>query len=327
MPGPECNLFHITLSGGRLNRSFTMATSSLAAGKTAHDINYDELSKHDLFTLWLDTAQKASEADSSTNHEEYVALCRSLKAITEAYSKYDSAVKQPEKKGLNQEGEEAPTPHRMPKKKQERLAYLKTTIKEGDCFDEKTEHLLREVNGELVEHKFCSRCGEWHPLTDFYNCSANPDGLHSYCKKCYGIYEKERQRKSHWRKGKVEPVSNVRGETIETTLVPSGLQSKLDERDALDASIREDVERYELEIKRLQEEIAVLKRQSKDLDKLSEAEIRRVLDKNDYPLRLLFDAMRARTDQYVIKVTDTVSGLTHDIKTERLLPPPYSRSA
>lgn len=295
----------------------------MAAGKTAQDINIDKLSQHDLITLWLDTAQKASETDPSTNHEEYVALSRSLKAITKAYSKYDSAVRQPEKEGLNQGGEEAPAPHRIPKSKQERLAYLKTTIKKGDCFDEETEHLLREVDGELVEHKFCSRCGEWHPLTDFHKCSTNADGLFCYCKGCRGIYEKELRRK----KGKVEPVPIVQGETIETTVASSGLQRKLDERDALNASIREEVERYELEIKRLQEENAALRRQSKDLDHLTEAEIRRVLDKNNFPLRLLFDAMRARTGQYVITVTDTVSGMTHDIKTEPLLTPPYSRSA
>ena len=163
-------------------------------------------------------------------------------------------------------------------------------------------HILLEANGDIVECKFCSRCREWHPLEDYAKCARNADHLQSYCKECRSNYGKERHRKSHELKGEIEPVSIVQGEAIETMLVPSGLQSKLDELDALNASIREEVERYELENKRLQEENAALKRQSSNLDNLTEADIRRVLANNTIMARLLIDTLYGKPGNYQVYV-------------------------
>lgn len=62
-----------------------MATSSLAAGKTAHDINYDELSKVELLDLWYETDKELHDTNPFTDYENWAVLQKRFDAIVRAY--------------------------------------------------------------------------------------------------------------------------------------------------------------------------------------------------------------------------------------------------
>ena len=72
------------------------------------------------------------------------------------------------------------------------------------------------------------------------------------------------------------------------------------------------------EINSLKEQNKLLSFQKKDLNHLTEGEIKQVLRNNDIPPRLLFNAISQKKTQYQFLCKDTVTGLTSIIKTEEL---------
>lgn len=75
-------------------------------------------------------------------------------------------------------------------------------------------------NGQIS--KYCPRCELPLPIKEFYNCSANPDGLSCYCKACHAAKrrayyqqnretELERQKiyeREKWQAKKLQPTQN-----------------------------------------------------------------------------------------------------------------------
>ncbi|MBO5631235.1 MAG: hypothetical protein J5965_19380 [Aeriscardovia sp.] len=203
------------------------------------------------------------------------------------------------------------------------IALLKSTIKNDDVFDDRTGHIFREVNGDIVEYKFCHYCQEWHPVADFGKNQHTTDGLQCYCRKGFSQYE--RGRKSR----KVQPIieDDIQDLLVEPENVPVKGESNLDALEALLTSLKEEREQKELMIAKLQAEKDDLVKQSKNLDALNECDIKRVLANNVIPIRILFEAIAIRTGRYQFYAIDTETGLKSPIKVEESTTPAYFRSA
>ena len=70
--------------------------------------------------------------------------------------------------------------------------FLKSTIKDGEFFDESTKHKITEVNGELVEMKYCPYCRQWLTLDKFNPSKNQYDGYIRTCKHCTTVYRQKR---------------------------------------------------------------------------------------------------------------------------------------
>jgi len=57
--------------------------------------------------------------------------------------------------------------------------------------------------------KQCSRCGEFKPLSEFYSCEANKDGLNNICKHCVSnrVFEEVSPFRKCTKCGKIKPMS------------------------------------------------------------------------------------------------------------------------
>ena len=71
-----------------------------------------------------------------------------------------------------------------------------------------------------VEGKVCTRCGKWHPLSEFHNSKSAGDGLTSWCKKCNCQHTKEYHR-------------NKRNSALTSTLQENEVQTPVDPLDTL----------------------------------------------------------------------------------------------
>ena len=71
-----------------------METISMVAGKTANDINYDELSKVELLDLWYETDKELRDTSPFLNYEKWAVLQNRFDAIVKAYYKdFDGVVR------------------------------------------------------------------------------------------------------------------------------------------------------------------------------------------------------------------------------------------
>jgi hypothetical protein len=203
-----------------------------------------------------------------------------------------------------------------------RIAVKQNALLEGAVLDENTGHSFREVNGEIVELKYCQYCKKWHPLADFSRCSRSKDGLQSYCRAGISQYGRNRCKKKELQTHElVSPVetNEVPAEPVEAI---AKAHSKYDEIEALLASLKETEEQRDAEIAQLQAAKADLARQSKDLDHLTENDIKRVLDNNNIPPRLLFEAIAKKTNnRYRFFAVDLETGLSSPIKTQETAQP------
>lgn len=73
----------------------------------------------------------------------------------------------------------------MIKNKDYYYAYLKSLLKDGEVFDEKTGTKLVESNGEILELKYCNKCKKWKPLDNFYLYNGKPIETCKDCKRAY----------------------------------------------------------------------------------------------------------------------------------------------
>jgi len=62
----------------------------------------------------------------------------------------------------------------------------------------------KEIDG--IEHKYCSKCDTWKPLTDFNNDKTRWDGYIATCRICHQKYMKEyrEKNKEHLREHRIE---------------------------------------------------------------------------------------------------------------------------
>lgn len=188
-------------------------------------------------------------------------------------------------------------------------------------------HMIVIENDEVVEKKYCLRCKEWHPITDFYRGNNTSDGLHTYCKRCSNGIACESQKNSRKRsvKDEIEQVDNTIkayvGATSPAVTVRETVAEKTENTVKFDKTadafsyIQEAIDSRDKEIARLQSELSELKR-TKSLDNLSERDIKYVLDNNEIAPRLLFEAIAKIDGRYIFSAYDTTTGLTSTIKTQ-----------
>ena len=69
-----------------------METISMAAGKTASNINIDNLGKEELLRLWLETDKELRETSPFTDFKEWAELRMRFDAIVQAYYKDSDGV-------------------------------------------------------------------------------------------------------------------------------------------------------------------------------------------------------------------------------------------
>lgn len=178
--------------------------------------------------------------------------------------------------------------------------FLKSTIKDGEVFDENTRHKIAEVDGELVEMKFCPDCRKWLALDQFNKSFKQLDGYVRTCRCCTTT------QRSTWR-------NEHEHEQEHST------SNSLDFFDIINDALNKIIEEYKGKISTLEEENKTLKAKTettKDITKLTEREVETVLKFNSIPPRLLFDAIKRIDDRYTFTCYDNVSGLTHSIVSE-----------
>lgn len=194
----------------------------------------------------------------------------------------------------------------------ERYDYLKSTLGENELLDEKTLHKLAIASdGKMMEMKWCPKCKTWHPLSDFPKSKTVKDGLNGMCKNC----------KSKRYKNKVRIHKTFRAVSIPFN-TPIPVVEKEPEcpngnLDSIINSIRVEFEKNQKEIVELKKQVTQLSTTTKDLTKLTPTDVEYVVSHYDIAPRVLFDAIRRQTSQYVFYAHDTVSGANIPIKEEK----------
>ena len=82
----------------------------------------------------------------------------------------------------------------------------------------------RDVGG--IEHKRCSRCGEWQPLLHFPVNRTRDDGLALWCRECFAKYNRSRTKTKKQSAGSVHVTSKRVRQWIATSSPPIGLDSE-----------------------------------------------------------------------------------------------------
>lgn len=165
-------------------------------------------------------------------------------------------------------------------------------------------HMIVMEGDEVVEKKYCTKCGKWHPLENFYKNYAAPDKLGYYCKDC----SKERAKD---KKVDTPPAVAVKEVVVEKVVE---VEKPMTANDALSVLIA-DFEAKAKEIEMLKAELEKCK-DSKKLDNLTEKDLKYVLENNRVAPRLLVEALTRYDDRYVFSAYDKVTGLTSTIKVE-----------
>ena len=197
-------------------------------------------------------------------------------------------------------------------KVKDRYDYLKTTLGENEILDEKTLHkLVIDSDGKLMEMKWCPKCKTWHPLSDFPKSKTVKDGLGGMCKNCKYKSKKNKVRIHKTSRAVRIPFNTPIPVVEKEPECPNG------NLDAIINSIREEYEKKQKEIDELKKQVAQLSTTTKDLTKLTPTDVEYVVSHYDIPPRVLFNAIRRQTTQYVFYAYDTVSGAKIPIKEEK----------
>ena len=192
-----------------------------------------------------------------------------------------------------------------------RINYSELPLKEGEVLIE-NNHILSEINGDIVELKYCPHCKQWHPLSDFSIASNTSDGLQSWCTECQKEYRKQRYEEQ---KQMAQDESDFTDAPKQGT--PIGF-SGFDKAIEILSSIQQRDNEQQQEIERLQGEVTRLSStKSVDLESLTEREIEKVLKANKIAPRLLFEAIARQDDRYTFYAVDNVTGLTSTIRLEK----------
>ena len=197
-------------------------------------------------------------------------------------------------------------------KVKDRYDYLKTTLGENEILDEKTLHkLVIDSDGKLMEMKWCPKCKTWHPLSDFPKSKTVKDGLGGMCKNCKYKSKKNKVRIHKTSRAVRIPFNTPIPVVEKEPECPNG------NLDSIINSIREEYEKKQKEIDELKKQVAQLSTTTKDLTKLTPTDVEYVVSHYDIAPRVLFDAIRRQTSQYVFYAHDTVSGANIPIKEEK----------
>ena len=194
----------------------------------------------------------------------------------------------------------------------ERYNYLKSTLGENELLDEKTLHkLVIASDGKVMEMKWCPKCKTWHPLSDFPKSKSVKDGLSGMYKNCK--YKRSKN------KVKIHKTSRAVSIPFNTPIpvVEKEPECPNGNLDSIINSIRVEFEKNQKEIVELKKQVTQLSTTTKDLTKLTPTDVEYVVSHYDIAPRVLFDAIRRQTSQYVFYAHDTVSGANIPIKEEK----------
>lgn len=180
--------------------------------------------------------------------------------------------------------------------------FLKSTIKDGEVFDEATNHKFVQVDSDVVEMKFCPVCRQWLPVSSYNKSNVRPDGLVRKCRDCSSKFYADKIPHSATTSVRHTDVPKSEGVLRLTNLLG-------DVNDALNKL----TEGYEGRIASLEKENEVLKeaaKGAKDLGCLTDRDIEYVLKHNQVKPRYLFEAIQRIDSRYSFTCFDSVSGLT-----------------
>ena len=194
----------------------------------------------------------------------------------------------------------------------DRYNYLRSSLGENEILDEKTLHkLVTASDGKVVEMKWCPECKTWHPLSDFRKFkNSKIDGLTGVCKYCMNKRKKNKVRIHKTSRAVSIPFNTPIPVVEKEPECPNGMDSIIN-------SIREEFRKKQKEIDELKKQVAQLSATNKDLTKLTTADAEYVVNHYDIAPRLLFNAIKRQTSQYVFYAYDTVSGAHIPIKEEK----------
>jgi len=194
----------------------------------------------------------------------------------------------------------------------DRYDYLKSTLGENEILDEKTLHkLVIASDGKVMEMKWCPKCKTWHPLSDFPKSKSVKDGLNGMCKNCKYKRNKNKVRIHKTFRAVSIPFNTPIPVVEKEPECPNG------NLDSIINSIRVEFEKNQKEIVELKKQVTQLSTTTKDLTKLTPTDVEYVVSHYDIAPRVLFDAIRRQTSQYVFYAHDTVSGANIPIKEEK----------
>lgn len=188
--------------------------------------------------------------------------------------------------------------------------YLKTLAGDNAVFDEQSGHRVIEVNGELIEQKHCSNCGEWHPLSQFSKSRTSQDGLYYCCKEC--SRKKCRKYREEKKRGSLPIQTDITVESMEPVAFNEPSKGN---------SVAEHLDCVLKEYNALKERVAVLEQERDtvqfDIKRLTDSDIESILRECKPPMRLLFDAIKEREGRYSFYAIDKETGCTMNIVSDR----------
>lgn len=186
------------------------------------------------------------------------------------------------------------------------------SLKEGEVYDKSTGHKLTEVNGEIIEMKYCCNCKVWHPLNSFGPNHHAKDGLQSWCRDCQKSYNRPKHQDAS-EEVAIDAFDLNIEEDEEATTEP--LSEEMLIVNAINAAYERN-RSLQMENESLKSKINELQRDEVNLNNLKEREIQTVLSSNKIPPRLLFEAIQRIDNRYQFYCVDSFTGMTSQIKTE-----------
>lgn len=161
-------------------------------------------------------------------------------------------------------------------------------------FDSKTRHLIREIDGEPVEMKYCIHCKQWRPLSDYYKDNAKMDGLGSWCKNC----NQQRSRNQEEAKASVNEYRDIADIGMDYSTVIKWLAINNDKTMALMKKQSEKIEDLEATIRSMKDN-----REDTDVTGKYSDDIMEILTSDEVSPQMLFTALQAKdtTRRYYYK--------------------------
>lgn len=182
--------------------------------------------------------------------------------------------------------------------------HLKSLINDNELFDERTGHKLTEVEGDVIELKYCTKCKSWYPIDNFYKNKSQKDGCTIWCKDCVNKNHKEKRRAQPT----VELVYKTEAENT-TSQLAEELKKEI-------VSLEQELAVLTEENYNLQEDNVSLQNRVASFEKerlhwkpnLTQEDVEEYLLTHNMPPRILFKSIREQDSRYTFFVRDNVSG-------------------
>jgi len=227
-----------------------------------------------------------------------------------------------------------------------------TTLKDFGCLRQVSKSNTAHSTIDGVEGKLCGKCGEWHPLTEFFNNKNNKDGKAAYCKCCMKEYAKKKTEvivgdnpcnetaETHFDElcrltnrlgdARISEIADIIKAFEDWGLQMVALTEGLDGKEVVDSneisSLRDEISQLKKEKEKLTLEVGTLIKdinlRCKDLNRLNDKDIMTVLRSENCKPRWLIDRIAEISPNYRITYHDPTTDMimpcipdTNNIKT------------